>query len=283
MADIDSFDTRRQALLQLLKELSYEERDVTLSSGQKSHFYIDCKQAVLTGAGHILVGACFSELLARAEKNSKFSAVPAAGQLPAHVAVGGLTIGADPLASATALWSTLHGRETARGVRTKRSQRPRHRRLPRRHAQGSSGQPGRRRRGRGDTATPARPPSSVCGATATSSTQCSPLSIARPGAAKLWRLWVWMCTPSSTSPTFPARQRGQGPDEFFGSPTPRPYLAVACRIAGPGLGLPGACATAFPTDGPVQLLRQQRQAGTTKSARPPGGSSPMTSRCDRPT
>ncbi|MDP2340468.1 MAG: orotate phosphoribosyltransferase [Deltaproteobacteria bacterium] len=97
-----SFATRRQALLELLKELSYEERDVTLSSGAKSHFYIDCKQAVLTGQGHVLVGACFSELLTQAEAGSP---------LPKHVAVGGLTLGADPLSSATALWSTLQGRE----------------------------------------------------------------------------------------------------------------------------------------------------------------------------
>ena len=101
-----TFEGRRAALLALLKELSYEERDVTLSSGQKSHFYIDCKQAVLTGAGHILVGACFTELLARSAVNDvqKTAVQP-------HTAVGGLTMGADPLSSATALWSTLHGHE----------------------------------------------------------------------------------------------------------------------------------------------------------------------------
>ena len=98
----DTFAGRRLALLALLKQLSYEERDVTLSSGQKSHFYIDCKQAVLTGQGHVLVGACFTELLARAERTSARDP---------HTAVGGLTLGADPLASATSLWSTLHGRE----------------------------------------------------------------------------------------------------------------------------------------------------------------------------
>jgi orotate phosphoribosyltransferase len=106
----DSFEGRRAALLKLLKELSYEERDVTLSSGQKSHFYIDCKQAVLTGEGHVLVGACFTELLARAENKGNAEKGSADGSAP-HVAVGGLTLGADPLSSSTALWSTLHGRE----------------------------------------------------------------------------------------------------------------------------------------------------------------------------
>ncbi len=105
---------QKQALLSLLKELSYEERDVTLSSGLKSHFYIDCKQAMLTGAGHCLVGALFTDLLARSELGADgggehtSSGTP---QRPPHAAVGGLTLGADPLSSATALWSTLHGRE----------------------------------------------------------------------------------------------------------------------------------------------------------------------------
>lgn len=105
MALPTGFQAQRAALLALLRELSYEERPVTLSSGQPSHFYIDCKQAVLTGQGHLLVGACFSELLARAEHQH-----PRVGLLQ-HAAVGGLTMGADPLASATALWSTLQGRD----------------------------------------------------------------------------------------------------------------------------------------------------------------------------
>lgn len=105
MAPPLDFQAQKAALLLLLRELSYEERPVTLSSGQPSHFYIDCKQTVLTGEGHILVGACFSELLQRAEHLH-----PNARQ-PQHAAVGGLTMGADPLASATALWSTLQGRE----------------------------------------------------------------------------------------------------------------------------------------------------------------------------
>jgi orotate phosphoribosyltransferase len=93
----------RAALLQKLLALSYEEREVTLSSGQKSGFYIDCKQAVLTGEGHVLLGLSFYALLQEAEQKK-------AGA-PAHAAVGGLTMGADPLASATALTATLHGRE----------------------------------------------------------------------------------------------------------------------------------------------------------------------------
>lgn len=98
-----TFDETRARLLDLLLRLSYEERAVTLSSGQESGFYIDCKQAVLTGPGHVLLGACFHWMLRRAEG--------AHTTLAAHAAVGGLTLGADPLASALALTSTLRGRE----------------------------------------------------------------------------------------------------------------------------------------------------------------------------
>lgn len=98
-----SFEDMKAALKELLLDLSYEEREVTLSSGQKSGFYIDCKQAVLTGPGHVLLGLCFRELLSRAESDRP--------QLPPHAACGGLTLGADPLSSALALTSTLHGRD----------------------------------------------------------------------------------------------------------------------------------------------------------------------------
>ena len=53
----DLFEENRRRLLGLLKRLSYEEREVTLASGQKSNFYIDCKQTVLTAEGHFLVGS----------------------------------------------------------------------------------------------------------------------------------------------------------------------------------------------------------------------------------
>lgn len=92
--------SERDQLLAKLLALSYEEREVTLSSGQKSGFYIDCKQTVLTGEGHVLLGRAFLELLPAAEAGgARFAAC------------GGLTMGADPLASALALTATLAGRE----------------------------------------------------------------------------------------------------------------------------------------------------------------------------
>src|SRR6266508_3832465 len=81
------YEANRQRLLALLTRLSYEEREVTLASGQKSNFYIDCKQTVLTAEGHFLVGTLFGRILAE--------------RAPAVEAIGGVTMGADPLASAT--------------------------------------------------------------------------------------------------------------------------------------------------------------------------------------
>jgi orotate phosphoribosyltransferase len=99
---IDAAEADRARLLALLLAHSYEEREVTLSSGQKSGFYIDCKQAALTGEGHALVGRLFLRMLHARER--------ASAERPAHMACGGLTLGADPLASALALTAHLGGR-----------------------------------------------------------------------------------------------------------------------------------------------------------------------------
>jgi orotate phosphoribosyltransferase len=90
------FEQNRDRLLVLLKHLSYEQREVTLASGMKSNFYIDCKQAVLTAEGHFLVGSLFNRVLR--ERAAEVEAI------------GGVTMGADPLASAVATVSFIAGR-----------------------------------------------------------------------------------------------------------------------------------------------------------------------------
>ncbi|HEX4622071.1 MAG TPA: orotate phosphoribosyltransferase [Myxococcaceae bacterium] len=89
----------RARLLELLTSLSFERRKVVLSSGRESDFYIDCKRTALTAEGHALVGrllfAAVRELAAQAQ------------------GVGGLTLGADPLASAVSLTSWLEGHPLA--------------------------------------------------------------------------------------------------------------------------------------------------------------------------
>ena len=95
----DLFEERKGRLLALLKRLSYEQREVTLASGLKSNFYIDCKQAVLTAEGHFLVGALFHRILCEQAREVE--------------AIGGVTMGADPLASAVSTVSFIAGRPLA--------------------------------------------------------------------------------------------------------------------------------------------------------------------------
>lgn len=83
----------RRRLLSLLTEKSYAKKKVVLSSGKESDFYIDCKKTVLTAEGHWLVGKLMFALIRQ--------------HFPAAVAVGGLTMGADPLASAISVVSFL--------------------------------------------------------------------------------------------------------------------------------------------------------------------------------
>jgi orotate phosphoribosyltransferase len=88
-----SISADRTRLLELLRQLSFERRKVVLASGRESDFYVDCKRTALTAEGHALIGRCL------------FERVKAIRPLPR--AVGGLTLGADPLASAIALTSFL--------------------------------------------------------------------------------------------------------------------------------------------------------------------------------
>jgi orotate phosphoribosyltransferase len=85
----------RARLLELLTERSFERRRVVLSSGKESDFYIDCKRTALLAEGHFLIG----RLLLQAVRT----------HAPGVVGVGGLTLGADPLASAVSLTGYLAG------------------------------------------------------------------------------------------------------------------------------------------------------------------------------
>jgi orotate phosphoribosyltransferase len=88
-------EQERSELMQIVRELSYEEREVTLASGRKSNFYFDGKQTALHARGGLLVGKAFWEIV-------KTFAGPVHG-------VGGLTMGADPIATATSIAANLDG------------------------------------------------------------------------------------------------------------------------------------------------------------------------------
>lgn len=96
---MDLLEASRRRLFTILKERSFEERDVVLASGRRSNFYIDCKQTTLTGEGHMLVGRVLYATLCAEEQGRAFAGV------------GGLTLGADPIASAISLTAALSGRE----------------------------------------------------------------------------------------------------------------------------------------------------------------------------
>jgi orotate phosphoribosyltransferase len=87
---------KRARLLELLRTRAFAEREVTLSSGLKSNFYIDCKQVSLDAEGACLIGELFHEVIEEVA--------------PRAVAVGGLTLGADPLATATSITSFRAGK-----------------------------------------------------------------------------------------------------------------------------------------------------------------------------
>jgi orotate phosphoribosyltransferase len=93
----------RDRLLQLLRTLSFERRKVVLASGRESDFYVDCKRTTLTAEGHALVGRLLLDRVRRIE--------------PLVRGVGGLTLGADPIASAIALTSFLEVERTRRDAR----------------------------------------------------------------------------------------------------------------------------------------------------------------------
>jgi orotate phosphoribosyltransferase len=88
--------TDRERLLEILKEKSFQRREVILASGRRSTFYIDCKQTALTAEGHCLIGRLVLAELAKVEGGVD--------------AVAGVTLGGDPLVSAASLTSFIAGR-----------------------------------------------------------------------------------------------------------------------------------------------------------------------------
>jgi orotate phosphoribosyltransferase len=86
-------------LLELLRNRAFQKREVVLSSGRISNFYIDCKQVSLDAEGATLIGELFHASIEEVA--------------PGALAVGGLTLGADPLATATSVVSFLAGRPRA--------------------------------------------------------------------------------------------------------------------------------------------------------------------------
>jgi orotate phosphoribosyltransferase len=80
--------TDRESLRRLLLERSVKRGSFILASGQRSSYYIDCRLATMSAEGMVLIG------------RMGWEAIQQMGWRP--VAVGGLTMGADPVAYAVA-------------------------------------------------------------------------------------------------------------------------------------------------------------------------------------
>jgi len=80
-------------LIDLLRDKSVQFGTFTLASGKTSDFYVDARQTTLHGRGSLLVG--------RAVLRSLKDDV---------VAVGGMTLGADPIATATSVLASTMGK-----------------------------------------------------------------------------------------------------------------------------------------------------------------------------
>ena len=84
----------KQALIALVREKALKFGDFTLASGKKATYYLDGKQVTLDPVGARLVAEGMLDLLV-------------AGPMPS--AVGGMSIGADPITAAVVTMSAVRG------------------------------------------------------------------------------------------------------------------------------------------------------------------------------
>ena len=91
--DCQTWDDPRETLLQMLRRDAYRKGEFKLSSGRTSEHYVNCKPVTLSGKGIALVSPMLLECI---EDDS--------------VAVGGLTLGADPLVTGVSQSAWFHER-----------------------------------------------------------------------------------------------------------------------------------------------------------------------------
>lgn len=83
----------RERLKEILLKKSYRKGKFKLSSGRESDFYVDGKQTTLDAEGAYLCGRLIFEIIQKAPEDIS--------------AVGGMTLGADPLVTAASIVSYL--------------------------------------------------------------------------------------------------------------------------------------------------------------------------------
>ena len=85
----------RERLKELLKSLSLKTGDFLLASGRRSKYYFDSKLTSLTAEGAYLAGRCFLDVISEHDIKAE--------------AIGGMTLGADPIVSVVAALSHIDG------------------------------------------------------------------------------------------------------------------------------------------------------------------------------
>jgi orotate phosphoribosyltransferase len=91
---------QRERLIELLQRDALKRGTFTLASGRTSHYYVDGRKVTLSAEGAAQVGSGVLECLA---------------DHPEVQAVGGLTLGADPIVGATLAFAGCAGRAQLRG------------------------------------------------------------------------------------------------------------------------------------------------------------------------
>ena len=88
--------THRQQLADHLRSKSIMRGEFTLASGKKSNYYLDCRLTTLAAEGALFTGYCILELLDEMKIKPD--------------AIGGLSMGADPVVSAAIVVSAIERR-----------------------------------------------------------------------------------------------------------------------------------------------------------------------------
>jgi len=83
-------------LREIIRQRSLRIGDFTLTSGKKSSYYLDCRMTTLDPMGALLIGRIILQRIRTHNIEAD--------------AIGGLTIGADPIATAVAVVSAMEGR-----------------------------------------------------------------------------------------------------------------------------------------------------------------------------
>ena len=92
---MNATSTERERLRDILRARSLRTGEFTLSSGKKSSYYLDCRLTTMHPEGALLI----ARLILRKIRESNIKAD----------AIGGLTLGADPIVAAVAVVSAIEG------------------------------------------------------------------------------------------------------------------------------------------------------------------------------